>query len=271
LKKYSKNELINNESFKKLYEEFLKDKISIVGKKQYDYLKNYLNSMNLENASLIDMGWKGTTQNILMNLFPEYKWNGYYFGIDSESNYHQINGDTSFAYLFFKDSNYIKNAQVNIYSCRDLFEKIFAAQHGSTIIYENNEPYYVLEKEKRLDNTRNDLQKGALAFAKDIYKYIDDLDINNNSFNYINLLINNLLKPTLRQAKMFGEVINDNMYERKMASPKNKRFYLKNFKILKKDFRESGWKIGFMKRLFYINLPYYKIYRFMLKKKGIFK
>lgn len=267
LKKYSKNELINNDNFKKLYDEFMKYKISSLGKKQYEYLNSYLKSKKLKNACLIDMGWKGTTQNILIKLFPEYKWNSYYFGIDAESNYELINKENSFGYLFYKEDDYIKNAQINVYSCRDLFEKIFAAQHGSTIIYEKDEPYYILEKIKKMDDTRNSLRDGAIEFAKDIYKYIDDLEIKNNSFDYVNLLIKTLLKPTLKQAKIFGEIINDNMYERKIASPKSKIFYLKNFKVLKKDFRESGWKIGFMKRFFYIKFPYYSLYKFLFERK----
>jgi hypothetical protein len=40
-----------------------------------------------------------------------------------------------------------------------------------------------------------------------------------------------------------------------------------NISRLKKDFGESEWKVGFMKILFKINLPYYKIYDYFRIKR----
>ena len=71
-------------------------------------------------------------------------------------------------------------------------------------------------------------------------------------------------------AKHFGEIINDNMYNRKMASPKSLFYYLFHPRKLKVDIGKSGWTIGFMKRLFKIKLPYWNIYKkaYEMKKKG---
>jgi hypothetical protein len=50
-----------------------------------------------------------------------------------------------------------------------------------------------------------------------------------------------------------------------LAKPRKMSDYFLNLKLLKKDFLASRWKIGFMKRLFKINMPYEKIYKFLLR------
>ena len=45
-----------------------------------------------------------------------------------------------------------------------------------------------------------------------------------------------------------------------LASPKSVIYYATHAKELKKDFLLSRWKIGFMKRLFKIKLPYNEMY-----------
>ena len=52
-----------------------------------------------------------------------------------------------------------------------------------------------------------------------------------------------------------------------LAKPKSVFYYIFHGGNLKRDFLSSRWKIGFMKRLFKISLPYEEMYRAMLKYK----
>ena len=52
-----------------------------------------------------------------------------------------------------------------------------------------------------------------------------------------------------------------------LAKPKSIFYYIFHVGNLKRDFLSSRWKIGFMKRLFKISLPYEEMYRAMLKYK----
>ncbi len=267
-KTFDKKSLSNYENqFYYLYEKILRTEIDKLGKTEYNCFVNYLNSLTTKDFYLIDMGWKGTTQKMLMDLFPERKIKGAYFGVETQSKYSEINHMSSDGYMFFKNNEYINDIQTKIYSSEVLFEKVFSAQHQSTIKYNDINPYYVFEdKQVLLDDKISVLQEGAFKFITDIKVYLDYLE-EKNSFEFVDILIDNLTSPNLTFAKFFGEIINDNMYKRKMASPKSIWYYIFHIKHLKRDISESGWKIGFMKRLFKIRLPYYYIYKIAYERK----
>ena len=259
-KKYNKDFYVENKEFIELYENCLKEKISFLGKKEYNNLNNYFDSLNVKSFYLIDMGWKGTTQSILYDLYPQKLVGGLYFGIDSSSKYKEINNNTSIGYLFYKNKDYIDDIQFRVYSFRDLFEKMFSSHHGTTIKYNDKDPYYVLGKPNANDSTIELIQRSAVDFIRDISKYIDYIS-RDNSYEYINIFTNCFINPSCKFVTIFGNIINDNMFNRKMASPKSILYYIFHLKSLKKDFGESGWKIGFMKRLLKIKLPYFSIYK----------
>lgn len=76
------------------------------------------------------------------------------------------------------------------------------------------------------------------------------------------------LTPKLQDIRMFGDFrFFDEGETQYLAKPKNIFFYMIHLKTLKTDFLSSRWKIGFMKRLFKINLPYESLYKIMLKYK----
>ena len=110
------------------------------------------------------------------------------------------------------------------------------------------------------------IQKGALDFCKEIIKYKDILE-NSDSKKFINLFISIGVNPTYKQAKNLGEIYTENIKTRKLAKPEKMIKYILNPKKMKDDLIDSEWKIGFMKRMFKIKLPYFKLYCF-LKKKG---
>lgn len=94
-------------------------------------------------------------------------------------------------------------------------------------------------------------------------KYINECD---DCF-FVNILIKNCTMPTLNFANSMGEIFTDNINCSKLAKPEKIRYYLFKFNDLKKDIKQSEWKIGFLKRLIKIKLPYFKIYDIIRKKK----
>ena len=268
---YEKKDLKNHDNdFYRLYFSILKDEIEKNGKNELENFESYLNSIHANNYYLIDMGWKGTTQKMLINIYPKKDIIGLYFGVENKSDYKEVNSKNSKGYLFYKNDEKIEDAELKIYSSQILFEKIFAAQHASTKRYDSKEPYYILNDDKILiDNNVNNMQLAAIDFVNDVKPYVDlfnDVD----DYEYVNILIDNLISPNLQFANFFGEIINDNMYCRKMAAPKHLVYYFFHPFKLKSDIKNSEWKIGFMKRLFKVKLPYYNIYKiaYLSKKRG---
>lgn len=270
-KKRSHEELANGKELKILYSKILKNKIENIGKDQFDYFNKYINSFNTNNINLVDVGWRCTTQLLMDEIFENKEIKGYYFGINSEKNlYENISENNAKGYIFNKNNNFFEEANIKVYSSMVLFEKLFSSQRPSTIKYKNEFPYYVFStKNDEKDISIDLVQKGAYRFINDISKYIDVIN-RDNSYTYIKLLLDCFTNPTLKISKNFGEITNDNIYERKLASPKGLLFYIFHPRELKKDVYESGWKIGFMRRLFKIKIPYYNIWKiaYFSKKKG---
>ncbi len=261
-KKYTYNELINSDELKKIYNKVLKESIEKQGKKQFENFDRYIKNMQIDDFYLIDIGWRCTTQSILSNIYKEKNIKGLYFGINQGGSlYKNINGNNAEGYLFNKKTNYVKEANLKIHSSMILFEKFFSSQASTTIKYRDKEPYYVFSSEKaKKEHSIELIQNGANCFVDDIIRYRDFVD-NINSYEYIELLFKYFTNPNLKFAKSFGEILNDNIYVRKLASPRSLIYYLIHPNKFKDDIGQSGWKIGFMKRLFKIQLPYYDIWK----------
>lgn len=260
-KKYELEEL-RNPNFTKWYDELIKDYIEKVGKEQYDNFIKYLNKLDVnEQTAIVDLGWNGTTQNILINILG-YNLSGFYFGLYSKKD--KINDRNAYTFVFNeKEHNYSEK----IFSYRPLFEAIFSALHGSTIKYTNDEnaPYVLGENYNGDNKFLKDVQNGAIQFAKDLKIYSKDIK-KIDSKKMIDDFIRIGISPTLKETKILGEIENDNFPVRKFAHPKTILYYSMHLKELKKDFRDSEWKVGFARRLLKINLPYYKIYKEIRRK-----
>ena len=61
-------------------------------------------------------------------------------------------------------------------------------------------------------------------------------------------------------AKNLGNIYTENIKVRKLCDCKKLLFYMFHPKSLKQDFLDSEWKVGFMKCLFKIKFPYFKLY-----------
>ena len=76
------------------------------------------------------------------------------------------------------------------------------------------------------------------------------------------------MQPNKEDLKMFADFhFYDEGRDDRLAEPHSMLTYLKNPKRLKEDFLVSRWKIGFMKKIFKVKLPYQEIYQYMQRFK----
>lgn len=255
-----------NEKFEKFYNEIIRGKIEEEAKEQYNYFMQYMSkiSFNPKDSALVDLGWRGTIQFSLQNIYKE-KINGLYLGLE-EGMFQEIE-ESARGFLFEKGRS--QDISDKIYSFRALFEIFFSATHGTTLAYSNdvNEPYVLGKYENPNSDLVDFIQKGALDCIKNLEQmnqYIDEIDIIP--------IMNNLLKigtePSYKQARIFGEFNFDNIICGKLAKPNHLLVYICHPKLLKIDIFKSEWKVGFLKRLFKVKFPYYKFYSFLKKRRA---
>jgi len=237
--------------------ELLKEDIKNVSFKEKKNILGYLKSKNFNtNVAISDVGWAGTMQKSLQKIFKDYKIMGFYMATTNESS-------DKYAYL---------SSYENIRPFVHLFENLFLAQHGTTLKYKLNDGEYepVLDEYEYSDEEMKDiieLQEGALNFIRDISSS------NVNKYLIMSPIVFSLnivrlgLYPTRNDVEIFENMPYIETVKMKLIEHKRMIVYITNLKRFKEDFFNSGWKIGFLKRVFKINLPYFKIYNFLLKCK----
>ncbi len=274
---YKVDEYINLNSKKsnleKLYNTIRKDIIQN-SEKERKVLSKYINQLNINNKSLgvIDIGWRGSMQYSLMNILKELqintKINGLYLGMNRESSSFINRGMEADGYLFSHNRN--EEFEFKVSSFIGLLETFFLAPHGTVIRYkeENGMVKPILG---RIEYNEKDLsiieqiQQGALNFVKDFSSYNNVLKIKINENIAFNNISNLGITPNFEYLKLFREISFSDFDESKLAKPDSIFKYIINPKNLMKDFFSSQWKIGFLKSLFKIPLPYFKLYKIMRK------
>lgn len=212
------------------------------------------------NVAISDIGWRGTMQNSIQNIL-NIKLFGYYVGLKDESISENMTN-----YIINNNLSY----NINIRPFLLLFESFFLAQHGTTLEYKLNDNGKV---EPILDTYEYDndamkvfksIQDGSLDFVKDFYNSNIKLYIENKSEIMYNSFMRLGLNPTKEDINLFSNIDYLDTYKIKFASPDKLYKYIICPKKLYVDFRNSNWKIGFLKKLFKININYHKLYKKLL-------
>lgn len=121
---------ISNPNFISMYDKKLKIQKTLLQK----YIEQFGVDICNETLHIVDIGWKGTIQDNLFNVFDQnIKIHGYYFGLfkHSKSNNNIKNG------LIFSEEDKSKNFDILSYNYVEL-ERVFAANHGSTLCYKES-------------------------------------------------------------------------------------------------------------------------------------
>lgn len=167
--------------------------ISMYDKKrklQKTLLKKYIEEFGVdlynETLHIVDIGWKGTIQDNLFNVFDQnIKIHGYYFGLfkHSKSKNNIKNG------LIFSEEDKSKNFSILAYNYVEL-ERILAANHGSTLNYKESDGKVKPElsndiKQIELYNYVENWQKNMIDNFTKIVKIISQSSILPTDIEYI--------------------------------------------------------------------------------------
>jgi len=263
----TKEEFLTNPIYKNLFYILQKDLIKM-SESELVNLTGYLRQEGFYgDVAIVDIGWKGSIQTYLSKLFPDLNIKGYYIGLNSSA----YNKENMYGYLFYPKRK--DDFQSELFkSFLGFFEILFLALEGSTekFVYDGKKYEPILREYELANDPENlrkiqDIQLGSLKFIEDVNKSNLNIHIFTKEAVYNDLLIIGR-KPKNKHVELFGDFI---FYDSKVsyfARPKNFLNYVFNVKQLKKDFLDSAWKIGFLKRLLKLYLPYDKIYDFLKKR-----
>lgn len=194
--------LTTNAKFKEMYDR--KRKV------QSGLLKSYIESLVGENNqifTIVDIGWKGSIQNNLVQLFEnsEIKIQGYYFGLILPN---EEVADNKVGIVFSnypQKSKYFRVLKKNYM----IYERIFVADHGSVEGYsfdKNNAVVPLLSKEKgelALFNYVKPFQKELTVAFQQILDIMQSSLLNNHTVMKI-LVKNALRQGCLNYPKMWA-------------------------------------------------------------------
>lgn len=241
-------------------------------KEQFYYLTDLLIDSNQKGIiNLIDIGWKGTMQKCFSLLLKKTGYDikevGYYMGISrlgikSFGNILERN-----AFLFDGSSSDRKIDENDVFSFGGLLECLFTADHGSVKGYQkidgNIEPIlyqHEMENKQEYSYLRK-IQNGALDFVKDYKGSILSMWIEIDPVSAFSKLRRFGNYPSKRDIKMFEEFDFFDIKASKMCGKEKWYRCLGRPKKIKEDFLSCGWKVGCLKKNFYL-IPAHWLYSF---------
>lgn len=257
--KYEFATLLNEKKIKFMFDDLFPQIINN-SKMEFESFKIYSKKMNFSGkVAIVDIGWFGNMQHSIEMLNLDLDLYGYYMGIEPRKNYQKLH--KMFGFLF--DSNFGYESFLKEHNFNSIFEMLFLAQHGSVKRFNKNKKEmvefynYEYDNLKDLDKIRL-IQESAIEYVdkfkkSSLIKYLEN-DLT-SCFDFISKI---MLSPTIREAKFFGdfEFLDD---EKKYIAKPRKRYNYLNPKSFINDYKVSTWRVGFLKRILGLRLPYYKI------------
>ncbi|MHC0418826.1 glycosyl transferase [Lactococcus garvieae] len=232
-------------------------------------LQEYFKQEKIQgDVAIFDIGWHGTLQNALFSLKEKLNIRsirGYYTGIVPKVMTTSL--EKSQGYLFDRHHHpaYYKFMGLNF----PIFERLFQPQEGSCIGFKKEGERILpqLENffhEKGSEDQANLLaiQAGALAFVKSFseelssdspYWYEKEANFWFSGFEQT------IKKPKMSEVQALGRLTFENEGELySLAAPQKLITYIFKPHRFIRDFQKS-WKVGFLKSLFKLPLPYYAL------------
>lgn len=268
---FQREEFLQSKAVRSFYEEIRRDIVSN-SQRERDALLSYLSTLAMDKRiALVDIGYNGSMQaafeRIIKRSGLDITPKGYYLGIRFNAS-RFITGMLGAGYLCDSTRNEsISNDLTG--TILALFEAPFLAFHGSVkkFVFEKGQSIpvfsdfeYAFNEDRRIDETKfiKEIQDGMMAFVE----YMRDAFCNYSILIHPECAFHPYRKmtrnPALREAKWWGDCRNFNYGQVFwIAAPRrNLWHYLFHFQLLKDDLLSARWRIGFMKRLFHIPLPY---------------
>lgn len=244
------------------------EKIKIKAKEKYDCFNEYLNQLNFcGKIAVIDIGWHNSIQKNLINIVSNRDVNiyGYYLGIyDDAKRIEKPHSAEGFLYSY----NTEKNRQIQTFAFVSLLESLFLAQEGTTITYKylNKEVVpelakYEYSEEAEMMKIIKEYQDGAIKFVEDFYNSQDKIEEITSDIASANI-IKFGCNPKKEDLSEFEKINFENYKINNLVNFKHSNFYyITHPKKTIQDFYQSGWRIVYLRKLFVIPLPYFKIFK----------
>lgn len=276
---FKRNGMLENRKLREVYG-FIKEDVVKNSKAEYAALLAYINNQRFNgNIAVVDIGWRGSMQKFLLNVCKQAKIDvdilGLYLGLAKGAKDYSKEMDINFkGYVFDCNSN--ERDQDLRAPFVGLFESLFMAQSGSCKRYffdKNDKVNVELYRNEYLQdnglytedaNAISKIQNGALKFVEDYKNSVLRL-LEIGSQIYFANLYNAGVNPNKVLLKKFGDLDFRDGGVEKLASPEPLRKYVTKPRRLIADFYNCRWKVGFMKRLFKIPLPYNMIFSALKK------
>lgn len=261
---YRANQRIKLSDFKKnkKFTNLMIDLLPIIKKnatKEKTALTKYIDSLEIpEKVAIVDIGWYGTMQKALEKLMPSKQIFGYYLALHPYGNHYDTR--TYKGYLF--DKTHDQKVSTNIYSYRYIMEFLTLAQHGSVKRFIDKKDGSVEAELYKYEYESMPEKEISKTIHEAALKYVSN---NPNTVFAEKDFSKPFLKPKMIDVKEWGNLIFIDGDKYSMAKPQKITTYIKAPKQLVADFKDSGWKIGFMKNALKINLPYKTIYTLLRK------
>lgn len=273
---YENNGFFHSQEVRAFYKTIQSD-VESNSRKEYDALLTYIRQTGMQGkVAVVDIGRHGTMQNALQQLIETAKLDidvtGYYVGVSSVAPL--ISSGKIKAKGYLHNLEECVNIEIEMSKFVPIFESVFLAQHGSVRCFEEKDgiagpvlyPYeYEGDEKKYIDELEiiQAFQEGALQMIRIAGAFCNRCGVRlapDISFARMARMGTN---PTLTEAQLWGDFRVSDMVTTVIARPGSVREILCDLRGFKKNFMLSGWKIGFMKRMFRIPLPYDRMYRLM--------
>lgn len=239
------------EKNKKIFREYLKeDNINF---------KKYLFSVLQKGDILVDLGWRGTMQNMLQEIVAlngfDWKLEGAYLGVFESK---QKQG------FLFQTNDRIAH---DVLCFSGILEIVLMPVHGSVIGYrtENDSCNPVFCENEFSDMSRKRIkaiQKGVMRLLRDLKNYAGLSCFDRDRI--VDSLIKFGCRPNRRAIEAFRnfEFYDNGICKKLIEKPEWKRLFIKG-EI--KNFANSRWKTGYCKDRFKIPMPYHD-FIYLMKK-----
>ena len=219
----------------------------------------YLTRQNLQAGDiLVDIGSGGTTQ-MLLQAVCNIKLHGCQLSCDDRLR-GRLREDETAVFLF--DG---RPAPLLYWAGQPMLERLISEDVGATIGYTQTDKTITVQQASQPPTPLLDaLQKGILRFAQDWQKsFLQTLAIPPQTA--ISPFLRLVGQPTAGETTLLGDLTVEDGGVYPLAAPRKVGYYLTHANQAKQDLSAARWKIGFLKRLAPLPLPYDRLYAKMKK------
>ena len=234
---------------------------------QEKYIRGYLDEAGFAGkVAVCDVGWNGTIQNALQEIFSDVDITGFYIGKKERKTKKHSN---SVAFLFDDHKNH--QIQAEVMSAPDIFELFFLSVDGSAKKYamDSDGKYFCVQAkpEQTRESTKNviNLQDAACHFIEDFKKFDDKLGIALTPEACEAPYSKFINPPSMETVHHLNQFSFLNVGSHRMGAEHNLFYYSIHPKKFIIEFLNKGSKAIFLKSVFRLPLPYANMIDFLRK------